>query len=57
MEGFVECPRTKTLVTLVTCWHCERAFQINSTTHKVECLSDDGRTNNFVAIVAGEDVE
>jgi len=61
MEGFVECPRTITLRTLLDCYECERVFQVNSQTQQVECLSDDineyGQKNNFIDIMAGKDVD
>lgn len=57
MDGFVECPRTHTLTTLLTCWQCERTFQVDFGRQRVECLDDDGFKSNYVEIMAGKDVE
>ena len=56
MEGFVECPRTETLKTLLDCCGCKWLFQVNERTQKVECLSFDGLTNNYPDIMVGGEV-
>lgn len=57
MEGFVECPRTATLKTLLDCWECENVFQVSVIQQKVECLNNNGRTHNYIDIMVGGEVD